>query len=366
MKNLFLFGLISLFTFESAFAGQKNSCNQIMEGFFKRDELVTKLKTRASKQNIELFGLRDTPLNRAKFETMYVRCMTPGAKEIDDVASRKLNNTFNSISVGTMVVGYSYSNWDKPKDAEWFFNLGLGLGFGAAAGVLQARLIKDTGNKYYNLILNYLYGRGSDIAYMGVDKAIDQLKKEDEEALKIQLKLKNIHSNEDFQRFKEVVSTENWYQSYRTKLFTALGYMDSVSIGGGIYKGVNFDNLTPEDLQDEDVQKVVIAALLAQEKERRKQAVIHTGNSLLDNFIFDSVYAAFKVPKDIIVNRMTTQIICLNMHNQRRGFTQAVGLNIMNQVLFADYFGVVYKILKHEMLGTGENSVEKANAQKVR
>lgn len=366
MKKLMIITLAMIVSLESALAAQKSSCNQLMENFFQREAVVSKLRKDASNYNIELYGLEDTLHNRAKFESMYVRCMSPGAKEIDDVASRKLNNTFTALSVGTMVVGYSYSNWDKPKDVEWFLKLGLGLGFGAAANFLQTKLLKDTGNKYYNIILDYLYGRGSDVAFMQVDKAIDKLLKEDEVALKMQLKLKDIKNHEDFVKFTKTVHNNFWYENFRNKLFTSLGYLDNVNIGAGVHNGVDFNNLTAAQLQDEDIQKVIIAALLAQEKERRKKALIHTGSSQIDSFIFDSMYAAFKIPKDIIVNRMTTQIICLNMHNQRRGFTQAVGINVLNQVLFADYFGVAYKVLKYEMLGTDENSVEKANAQKIK
>lgn len=366
MKKLVTLALLSVLSFESAFAGQKNSCNQLMENFFQREALVTKLKKDSANYKIKLYGFEDTPHNRAKFESMYVRCMTPGAKEIDDVASKKLNNTFHAMSVGTMIVGYSYSNWDKPKDVEWFFKLGLGLGFGAAAGALQKKLIKDTGNKYYNLILDYIYGRGSDVAFISTEKAIDKIIKEDERALELQLKLKDIKSHSDYIQFQKVFHNESWYENFRNKLVTSLGYLDSVSIGAGTYNGVDFNNLTPKQLQDEDIQKVVIAALLAQEKERRKRALINTGTAELDSFIFDSMYAAFKVPKDIIVSRVTTQIICLNMHNQRRGFTQAVGLNVLNQVIFADYFGVAYKIMKYEMLGTDENAVEKTNTTTIR
>lgn len=366
MKKFITIALLSVITIEAALAGQKNSCNQLMENFFQRDTLVTKLKKDAAQYKIHLYGLKDTPHNRAKFESLYVRCMTPGAKEIDDVASRKLNNTFHAMSVGTMVVGYSYSNWDKPKDAEWFFKLGLGLGFGAAAGYLQNKLLKGTGNKYYNLILEFLYGRGSDVAFMGVSNVVDKIIKEDEKALELQLQIKDIKTHEDYVRFKKLFHNESWYENFREKLVTSLGYLDSVSVGAGVHKGVDFNNLTPEQLKDEDIQKVVIASLLAQEKERRKRAIINTGSTGLDNFIFDSVYAAFKIPKDIVVSRVTTQIICLNMHNQKRGFTQAVGLNVLNQVLFADYFGIVYKVLKYEMLGTDENSVEKTNTQKVK
>ncbi len=366
MKKIIALTLLIIFTFESALAGQKSSCNQLMENFFQRDKLVSRLKKDAANYNIELYGLKNTPHDKAKFESIYVRCMSPGAKEIDDVASKKLNNTFHAMSIGTMIVGYSYSNWDKPKDVEWFFKMGLGLGFGAAAGFLQNKLIKDTGNKYYNLILEYLYGRGSDVAFMGVDKAIEKLTTDDEKELELQLKIKNIKTNDDYLRFKKTFHSESWYENFRHKLVTSFGYLDSVSIGAGVYKGVDFNNLTPEQLQNEDIQKVVIAALIAEEKNRRKMAVINTGKTELDSFIFDSVYAAFKIPKDIIVNRITTQIICLNMHNQRRGFTQAVGLNVLNQVLFADYFGVTYKIIKYELLGTDENSVEKTNTQKIK
>lgn len=357
--------LLVIFTLLSSnvFAA-KSSCREAMGAFFKYDAQMSTLKKQASSYNIELYGLKDTPENRLKFEKIYVRCMSPGPKEVEDVMSKKLNNTFNAISVGTMVTGYAYSNWDKPKDAEWFLNLGIGLAFGAVAGSLQDKLLKDTKNKYYNLIQDYLYGRGTDVVYMGVQSGIDQFTSIEKEKFKAYLN--KLENQEDVERIRKMLENDYWYDNLRKKIFTALGYLDEVNIGAGKKYGIDFDHLTKEQLQDEDVQKVVLAALVSQEMERRKHAIIKTGNSNYDSFIFDSFYSILKIPKDILVNKMTMQMICLNMHNQSRGFTQAVGLNILNQVLFADYFGVTYRILKYEMVGDDENAIEKTKSNKVK
>ena len=178
--------------------------------------------------------------------------------------------------------------------------------------------------------------------------------------------VKGVEKQHDVEYIKRILTDDNWYENFKKKLFTTLGYLDEVSIGIGKKYGIDFDHLTKEQLQDEDIQKVVLAALVSQEMERRKHAIIKTGNSNYDSFIFDSFYSILKIPKDILVNKMTMQMVCLNMHNQSRGFTQAVGLNILNQVLFADYFGVTYRILKYEMVGDDENAIEKSKANKMK
>lgn len=344
---------------ESAIAADK-TCRESMKAFFTYDREMENLKKQARSYNIELYGLKETLENRLKFEEIYIKCMSPGRKEVEDVLSRKLNNTFNAISVGTMVTGYAYSNWDKPKDATWFFGLGLGLGFGAAAGKIQDKLLKDTRSKYYNLIQEYLYGRATDVIFIGVDSVVSPTFN------KVNEYVKGVEKQHDVEYIKRILTDDNWYKNFKKKLFTTLGYLDEVSIGIGKKYGIDFDHLTKEQLQDEEIQKVVLAALIAHEKERRKNYLINTGSSTYDSLIFDSFYSVLKIPKDYMLNKITMQIVCLNMHNQSRGFTQAVGINLLNQVLFADYFGLTYRILKYEMVGDDENAVEKTNAKKIR
>src|SRR5205823_2648818 len=98
-----------------------------------------------------------------------------------------------------------------------------------------------------------------------------------------------------------------------------------------------------KDLEDKDIQKVVIAAIIAQEYEKQKAPLNITGNGMEDFFLFDSLYAIAKIPKDLAINKVVNQVMCLNANNVGRGLTQAIGISALNQILFADFYGITYQ-----------------------
>ncbi len=358
IRNLVILFLV---IYSSLSFSKGSECNNTMEAFFRYDTLIENIKKKARNYDHKRYGFKDTPENREKFERLFVKCMSPGPKEISDLSSKKLNNTFNLISVGTMVGGYAYSNWEEPKDMEWFLRLGIGIGFGAGASMIQDKLLKNHGHRFYNILQDYLFWRGADLVYIGGDKIMTT----DQE--KMQEYISKIKNQEEVEKILKILKKDNWYDNLKEKIFTSLGYLDEVNVGIGTREGIDFDHLTKEQLRNKDIQDVVIAALIRQEKERRDATFIHTGSATFDSFIFDSFYSLIKIPKDYMFNKMTTQIICLNANNPKRGYTQAVALNVFNQVLFADYFGITYRILKHETLYDDENAVERTgNGSKIR
>ncbi len=354
--------ILSLISQQSS-AESFEKCQSIMSHLFKKERQLQSLKQQASKKDLKIYGLKNTPADKAKFEKLFIKCNEPGIKEFDQTTSRQINYTFNAISVGTMVGGYTYSNWDKPKDVEWFFRLGLGIGFGAVSGHIQTKLIKETGDKYKDLVFSFLYGRSADAVFMKIDeKLISSLIEKEEDLFKIKLAGSDKKSLEAYTRYKELLNDKDYYEKFRANILASFSYVDIVNLGIGKVGDKDFNHLTVDDLKDKDVQDVVIASLIAEAKKKmaKENALIHTGNNELDIFIFDSLYNAFKIPKDIIVNHYTSKIICMNMYNPKRGFTFAVGLNVLNQILFADYFGATYRLLKYEMIGSDENLVEKS------
>ncbi len=339
------------------------SCQKIMSNFFEKERRTKTLREEAAKIDLTQYGFKNTLKDREKFEKLFVKCNEPGVKEFDQITSRKINYTFNAISVGTMVGGYTYSNWDKPKDVEWFFRLGLGISFGSISGHLQTKLIKETGDKYKDLVFSFLYGRSADAVFMKIDeKLITKLVKKEEDLFKIKIANSDKKTQEAYARYQKLISDKDYYEKFRSNILASYTYLDTVNLGIGKIGDKDFNQLTNEDLKDREVQNVVIASLIAEAKRKlaKENAVIHTGSNELDIFIFDSLYNAFKIPKDIVVNHYTSKIICMNMYNPTRGFTFAVGLNVLNQILFADYFGATYRLLKYELVGSEDNVVEKS------
>ena len=155
---------------------------------------------------------------------------------------------------------------------------------------------------------------------------------------------------EDMQKLRTYVYRETFYERYKSEVMSYLSHLEVINTGLGTHQGINFDKLTPEDLEDEDVQQVVIAAIIAQEYENQNGLLNITQNNSTDFFLFDALYSIIKIPKDIAVGKVVNQVMCLNRGNPTRGLTQAVGLSTLNQIMFADFYGVTYRVAKKEFI----------------
>ena len=324
-KTLLIFSLLSA---QSLFAN--DICNETMRAFFNhQDGKVISNKTAA--MDITKYGLNESLENRQKFEHLYSQCLAPGKNKYKNLATKRFATALKTMDYATSIIGYTQSNWNKPKDKEWFEKLGYGLVFGAICGKIAKNIVKDNGNRFGYLVKEYLYGRGTTILYFGGSNVIFGEDKENQKKLE---KLKAYADNDDM------------VDRYTKELVAYLSHLEVIDLGIGVHQGVDFDHLKPSDLDDKDIQKVVIASILSQEYQQQKGPMSFTNSKTQDFFMFDSIYSMVKIPKDIFVNKMINQVLCLNTNNMTRGMTQAVGITAINQILFADYYGVTYKVGK--------------------
>jgi hypothetical protein len=338
--------LLVLATSLSAFGAE--SCRDLMSSFFRHEEGKT-ISNKTAKMDITKFGLEENVINREKFERLYLQCLSPDKNQIKDLASKRYSKINLGMSVVTSVSGYTYTNWEKPKDMEWFGRLGYGLAFGAACGKIYGKLVKDDGSKFHHIIKDYIFGRVATVAYFGgftvfFDANAD-LK------AKVETLKKSPTFEADMKKLRAYIDDEKFNERYQKETIDYLSQLEEINLGIGIQEGVDFDHLKPSDLKDPDIQKVVMAAIVAQEYEQQKGILAVTGSKNNDYLLYDSIYSLAKIPKEIIVHKMIDQAVCLNSHNPARGITQAVGITALNQILFADYYGITYKVLKKELIG---------------
>jgi hypothetical protein len=252
------------------------------------------------------------------------------------------------MSAATAVVGYSTANWQKEKNLDWYEHLGFNLAFGAIFGAFYYKLINDDGNKFKFIIQDYLFGRISIITYAGSSLALFSSEKQNGKKI---LKLQESPTfNEDIKALAKYANEETLFKRYKNEVIKYLKNSDEINLGIGVHLGVNFNHLTPDDLNDPDIQKVVIAAILSKEYNEQKGA-ISFGDPNLDFLAFDSLYSLAKIPKDLWLLKYSIQLMCLNLNNPRRGIIQLIGIQTINQILFADYYGITYTVLKKDIVG---------------
>ena len=213
---------------------------------------------------------------------------------------------------------------------------------------MAGKLIKDDGGRFAYLVKDYLFGRAATVAYFGGFLVLFNTDKADQVKLE---KLKQSPTfKADVEKLKAYAQNESLIDRYQKELMAYLSQLEVIDLGIGVHEGVDFDHLKPSDLEDKDIQKVVLAAIMSQEYEQKKGPMSFTGSSTGDYFTFDSIYSIAKIPKDILVNKMIDQVMCLNANNPVRGMTQAIGIQTINQILFADYYGVTYRVSKKVLI----------------
>ena len=298
--------------------------------------------------NVTKYGFVDNASGREGFEKLYLQCMTANKPSVSDPMSKRLTFMQHKLSYATTVVGFTAANWDKPKDMQWFGRLAFGIAFGEALGKIAGKLIVDKGNRFHYLIKDYLFTRSAVATYLSTAPLIFDMERSQRKKMN-EMKLSKTFQ-EDMQKLKVYVNREGFYERYKVEVMNYLSHLEVINTGLGIHQGIDFDKLTPQDLEDEDIQEVVMAAIIAQEYENQKGLLNITQNNSLDFFLFDALYSIIKIPKDIAVGKVVNQVMCLNRGNPTRGLTQAIGISTLNQIMFADFYGVTYRVAKKEFI----------------
>lgn len=324
-----------------------DNCRDLMRSFFNHQE-GNVISNKTAKMDVEKFGLAENVVNRQKFERLYTQCLSPDKNKLKDLAEKRFSKINTGMGMATSIIGYTQRNWEQEKDFEWFARLGYGLALGTVASQLAQKIISNHGNRFAEVVKNYIFGRSLTLVYFAGASLLFESNKAQQEKLE-ELK-SDPHFKEDIKKLKAYAEDESRLDRIKNEIISYLSQLEVINIGIGVHEGIDFDNLKPSDLEDKDIQEVIIAAILAQEYEQQKGALAITGSKQNDFLLFDSLYSIAKIPKDIIVDKIINQTMCLNSNNLTRAYTQAIGITAINQILFADYYGITYHVLQKELI----------------
>lgn len=326
---------------------QASDCQNLMHTFF-RQQKNNSLESKTAKIDITKYGLADTRVGRENFERLYLQCTTSNNKAITKPINQKFAALQFQLSMATTVVGYSTSNWQDPKDMQWFGKMFFGIAYGQVLGKVAGKLIVDNGNRFQYLVKDYLFTRAAVASYLVSSPLIFSNEKSEQQKIMTVKNSKNFKS--DMLALKKYAENDDLLKRYQAEVMSYLSHLEFINLGLGIQQGVDFDKLTPADLKDKDIQKVVMAAIVAQEYENQKGPLNITKSNSGDFFLFDALYSIAKIPKDIAVTKVIDQVLCINALNPTRGLTQAIGISALNQIMFADFYGVTYRVAKKQFI----------------
>lgn len=294
------------------------------------------------------YGLSNTIYHRERFDRLSRLCLSPNNNGFKQLANYKMNGINLKMSYAATVVGYTNNNKNQNKDLEWFGRLGLGLTVRASYGTLFSKILKGNESRFSYILKDYFLTRLVTVGYIG--SAMILFTNNKAEKIKLEELKKSPTFNSDLEKLQNYANDETLLKRFKKETMAFLSQLKIIDTGLGIHEGVDFNHLTQEDLSDPDIQKVVLAALIAEEYEKQQGSLALTGSKMQDFYLYDSLYSLTKIPKDIFVDKTVNKIVCLNTYNSHRGMTQAVGISALNQILFADYYGLTYRVLKKGLI----------------
>lgn len=305
---------------------------------------ITKFLKHEEKLTKKFASTKMTPEQQKRHQELYYGCRALRPNEVNKNAARDFKRFNLSLNLGTLGASYAFYNMDKDINGEWFGKLGYDIGitllFSYVGGNIQT---KATDNQIVKSLKSYFVGRimgGTDVL---IYDPIFNHEREKAEARLEELK-KNPEYKKEIERLLVIYKERNLYRHYKDELMKTLRHLpDGISMGirgrAVDENNVDWNNLTIADLDRPEVQEVLVAASMAQVYNESKGELIDTGDTGLDRYAFNSVFYAAQIPKSIVQNYITYQLLCMGQDNPKLSFTKAVIFNvgtnfIVNQVLY--------------------------------
>ena len=297
----------------------------------KPEESVTKLRKLAKRSSKEF---------RSKYEKLAYGCRSGKATPEKKVASRLFKRFVMSIGVASSIGGYTYANYDREFNNQWFGKLGYELSIGMVSNYLGSRILTNPNNTVVRMGLQrYLLARSFGVVDMGLystffsgdqdmaEQRLDQLMESDDIRGEISELSAYLKDEKTLVKYKRML-IENIKALLKNN---ELAPEENYKID---YSSFDFNNLRAEDLDDPEVQDMIIAAILAQEYEENRGDLIATGDVGADRFSFHAAYGLVMMPKDLATNLYIYKVLCMGQLNPRAALMKAVGLYTINRVVF--------------------------------
>jgi hypothetical protein len=313
---------------------QWESNSKYVQKFIETDALISK--------KIESKKLIN-PKAQERYTELYYGCRALRPNQVNKNAAKDFKRFNLSLNLGTLGASYAFYNMDKDMNSEWFMKLGYEVGVTVMFSYIGSSIqTKATDTQIVKSLKNYFIGR-----VMGTTDVLvyDPLFNDESSKAEDHLSdIKKLENNDPefkrkIQELKKAYEESGLYRRYKNELISRLKQLPG-KVGLGVKgksideNGVDWNNLSKEDLDRPEVQEVLMAAAMAEVYQQRKGEWIETSNSGVDRYIYNSIYFGLTIPKSIIQNYITYQMLCMGQDNSKLAFTKAVLFNVSASFLF--------------------------------
>tara|TARA_R110000868_G_scaffold132380_3_gene343178 strand:- start:3511 stop:4857 length:1347 start_codon:yes stop_codon:yes gene_type:complete len=294
----------------------------------------------------------DEVLRRAEHKTdLYMKSYRKLSFECRSKTSnptrKKAASIFKKFTIGIGIVssfgGMAYANRDNELE-DWIGQFGYETVIGIITGNIASKIVSNPRNSdLAKSIKKYFLSRGTGLVDMALFGMI--FGANDEEA---RARLEEVLSDPDkaarLRQMQQVFEEKKLYQKIKSSFIDKLKSM-SGKVGledePPFDLGVDWGNLSDEDLEREDVQDVLLAAAIAELYAEGEGELIATGNVGADRYSFHAAYGLIMLPKDMFTTMYIYNTLCLGLAQPKTAIIKATAIFALNRLVFDQIYYAV-------------------------
>lgn len=252
---------------------------------------------------------------------------------------KQASKTFKKFTIGIGIVssfgGMAYANRDNELE-DWIGQFGYETVMGIITGNIASKIVSNPRDSDLGkAIKKYFFSRATglvDMALFGMLFGAD----ESEAQARLDEVLNDPQRAERLREMQRVFEEKKMYQKVRDTFIQGLRSMKE-TVGFETEPpfdlGVDWGNLTDEDLEREDVQDVLMAAAIAELYAEGEGEMIATGNVGADRYAFHAAYGLIMLPKDMATTMWIYNILCLGMAQPKQAIIKATAVYAINRII---------------------------------
>lgn len=242
------------------------------------------------------------------------------------------------IGITSGSLSYTYNHFDEEKNFKWFGNLGYDISMGLFFSYMKSKIITNpkTGIVAKG-IQKWFTQRGFAVIDIVAYPMLFGPSNSDEQT-KLDMVLNNPDYQEEINRLLTHFEDQRFYQEVKGSLIEALNRVlpegRSIITAPKDIEDIDWANLKKEDLKREDVQDIILAAILMEYYEQSKGNLIVTGQRGIDRYVFHAGYSALFAVKDMPLDLWIYNTLCTGVLNPKLAMFKALGIYTIDKVVF--------------------------------
>lgn len=337
--------------FKSSLMKKHNKVQKIVAKEEKREtvKLTKRIETEnpgIPKKELERRVSKEMSEYMDKYERLAYGCRSTKWTPERKAAAASFKKFTIGIGIASSIGAYTYQNHDREVDAKWIGRLGYELVVGTMISMVASKIVSNPENTPITLSLKkYFLSRGTGLvdmfAYGALFGISDQEAKE-----RLETMMKDPNRKAEIEKLRQYMDDKNLYQKFKDKFVEKVKQYKESSKDSGPQVGdgkilepmsgktVDWDSLSAEDLEDEEIQNLLLTSITQQMYDEQKGDLIATGNAGSDRYAFHAAYGALLLPKDTFVSLYIYNTLCMGALNPKAALIKAIGLFSLNRIVF--------------------------------